>query len=274
MLKKILISILLIFLIYTPLRNIIIVTNDKIFVYSPKEHQSHKRSFKHITSSDYKPYNDQFGYYFANKIIKKYYNYDFYSSPTFYSNPWENGVHILLDGFRANNFRVKNEYLIKNHNTLLDPEKKKLENGLNLEFNNTDSANIHGIFLDLINVNTETSIKFNNLDIAINKNDLKSCDLYGPTYDQAKIRIFYSFNHTIEKENTEKIKILRNCFYYEFKNSKQENYTIKLKKHNFVKSKNVNNFLLFGNYLPLAPYVILERSEINYNYFYAKFLEK
>ena len=44
---------------------------------------------------------------FFNKVINKYFKQDDFSSPTFYFSPHELGIHILGEGYRLNNYRVK-----------------------------------------------------------------------------------------------------------------------------------------------------------------------
>jgi hypothetical protein len=263
--KEILIILFLIFNLYLPFKKIYGFFIKNLIICSLKKtHPCHVNSFKYISSPLYRAYGAHTGYYFANYIINKYYIYDKYSSPTFYTAPWENGVHILLDGFRTNTLRIKNEYLIMNVNTLLEYENKNLNLPSVVEFK-SDNVNIHGFFLDLKNKSSETIIKFNNsTNIEINTNLLINCqDIL------INNRIFQSHNHDIENKNIEKIKLLKNCYYYELNNNEKLNYTLKLKKINLIDLNNINQILFFGNNLPMKPYVVLERSN-NYNYFYAK----
>ena len=262
--KKILIILFLIFNLYLPFKKIYSFFINNVIKTSPEVHPGHKNSFKYISSPLYKGYGEHTGYYFANYIINKYYLYDKYSSPTFYTAPWENGVHILLDGFRTNIQRIKNEYLIMNVNTLLEYENKNLNFSSVVEFK-SDNVNIHGFFLDLKNKSSKTNIKFNNnINIEINTNLLINCqDII------TNKRIFQSHNHDIENKNIEKIALLKNCYYHELSNDEKLNYTLKLKKINLIDLNNINQILFFGNNLPINPYVVLERSN-NYNYFYAK----
>ena len=243
--------------------------------------QCYKDSYNHFISNSYKPYinhvggGNALGYRFAQKIIKKYYSNNDILTPTFFNLPYDNGVHVLLDGYRSNDILhvQPNEFLIRNYNLLFE-QKEITEYG-------KEEFNVHGFFLDIKDVNIDGYIKINSVNTAgplyvenyrseqefiINKNKLVS-------YDKFKSNKPFASTLNITNKSLKKISLCENCFYYELKNKDNLNFTIKLKKSDLVSTSNINKILYYGNYLKIKPYVVLERSINHYNYFFAKSLK-
>ncbi len=196
---------------------------------------------------------------FLNKIINKYFKKDKFSSPTFYFSPYELGIHILGDGYRLNDFRVKNKYLIKNKNSLI-PLKNKQKYKDNLKITTSDISNIHGIFIDINNPVKKVYYYRDNERYLIRNNRLVSCN------DIIKKNNFFA----LEKENSKKIiSHFKNCKYYQFNNKNNLPRSIKLFKNEQIFFDNVKKIELYGNNLDIDPYIILDFDLNNYNYFYS-----
>ena len=247
--------ILLIFLL-TPLKRIILDTENE-FSLSPLE------DFK--DRIELQGYKKSTGYDFINEITNKYYSHNPYDSPTFLVKPWENGVHILLDGYRAEEFRVKKEYLFKNYNNLIlfkALESKLISNNL-IQISDKKKINLHGIFIDLTDNKSNAFIKFDDQKrIEIDKSEIYECKNIFEKTDNLLLR----------EEDKKKVASFKNCYFFEIKDKNNLNYTITLNSEFYVEIKNINNFLLYGNNYPIGPYVVLDRHDKDYNYFYAKSL--
>lgn len=253
---RIIIFIILIFFLLSPLKRVILNTKSE-FSLLPLE------DFKN--RAEIIGYKKSTGYGFLNEIINKYYNHSRYESPTFIVKPWENGVHVLIDGYRAEEFRVKNEYLFKNYNNLIlykISEDKLISNKL-IEILEKNKINLHGVFIDLTDTKSNAFIKFDDLKrLEIDKSKIYECkDIFEKTD-----------NLLLKEEDIKKVKNLKNCFFFEIKDKNNLNYTIKLDTQFYVETKNIDNFLLYGNNYPIDPYVVLDRYDKDYNFFYAKSL--
>lgn len=196
---------------------------------------------------------------FLNKVINKYFTEDDLSSPTFYFSPYELGIHILGDGYRLDNFRIKNKYLIKNKNSLITIKNTPTSQN-NLKIINSEISNIHGIFVDIIDSTKKISYYKKNKAYILENNKLVSCnDIV------AKKNFFAS-----DKENSKK-KILsfKNCKYYQFSIKNNLFTSIKLHKDEEIFFENVKKVQFYGNNLDINPYVIIDSDFNNYNYFYS-----
>lgn len=263
MLKKIILIILLTIFIYSPSKNIYKKLYTSIKICADLNNQCYKKSFNYLISKEYKAYANHvgggnlLGYYFANKVIQKYYSYDNFSSPIFFNLPYESGVKILLDGYRHEPNTVKNEFIIRNYNSLYEHKNIGIK-----------GINVHGFFIDLNNSEINGFININNKKkFEVNKKNLITCEDFNNSR-----RPFLSLNHDIENKNLNRIKKFKNCFYFELKNNKGLNYTLKLFNSDIIKNININSFLFYGNNLDIEPYAVLERSFNNYNYFYSRAL--
>jgi hypothetical protein len=211
-------------------------------------------------------YKKSIGYHFINKIINKYYTDNPYESPIFLVKPWENGVHVLLDGYRAEDFRVKKGYLFKNYNNLIlyeISEEKSISKKL-IKILGKDKVNLHGIFIDITNTKLNAFIKFDDQKIEIDKKKVYTCkNIFEKTA-----------NLLIKEEDKKKVEKFKYCYFLEIKDKNNLNYTIKLNNQFYVEIENIDNFLLYGNYYEMGPYVVLDRYDEDYNYFYAKSLNQ
>jgi hypothetical protein len=215
-----------------------------------------------MTSSDYKPYIDhdlpgnRLGYNFANEIIRKYYSKDTTAMPTLFFLPYNWGVETLLDGYRFN--IQKDEFLIRNYNSLFKNDEI------------TTPINAHGFFLDIENINIDSYLFINKeKEFIINQKNLVNCDKFKKEHN-----IFFGVSHNDHNSNIEKISNFKNCFYFELLNKNNLNFTVKLNKLDLITAININDILYYGNTLPIASYLVLERSPDNYDYLYAKVLKK
>jgi len=257
---RLLIFFTIIIFLYVPLNRILLDAKNE-FSFSPLE------SFENRV--EIYGYKKSIGYHFMNEIINKYYKENIYKSPTFIVKPWENGAHILLDGYRAEEFRVEKEYLFKNVNNLILYEKVEEEfNSKKLiKILGEDKINLHGIFIDIIDSQLNAYIKFEDQDeMEIDKNKIYRCK------DILEITNLKLDNFLIKEDDKERVKKFKNCYFFEIKDQNNLNYIIQLNNQFYVEIKNIDNFLLYGNNYPISPYIVLDRYIQNYNYFYAKSL--
>jgi len=247
----------LIFFLLSPLKRIILdITYE--FSLSPLE------DFKN--REEIYGYKKSIGYHFINEIINKYYKDNPYESPTFLVKPWENGVHVLLDGYRAEDFRVKKGYLFKNYNNLIlyEISEEKSTSKKLIKILGVDKVNLHGIFIDITNTKLNAFIKFDDQKIEIDKKKVHTCkNIFEKTA-----------NLLIKEEDKKKVEKFKYCYFLEIKDKNNLNYTIKLNNQFYVEIENIDNFLLYGNNYGMGPYVVLDRYDEDYNYFYAKSLNQ
>ncbi len=196
---------------------------------------------------------------FFNKVINEYFEKDSLSSPTFYFSPYELGIHILGDGYRLSDFRVKNKYLIKNKNSLISIKNRHIHQD-NLKITTSDNSNIHGIFIDISDTEKKVYYHRNNKSFLIENNRLVSCD------DMLKKQNFFANK---KKDSKKIISHFENCKYYQFYNKNNLRKSIKLLKNEQILFDNVKKIELYGNNLDINPYVILDFDSNNYNYFYS-----
>ena len=203
---------------------------------------------------------------FLNKIINKYFREDNFSSPTFYFSPFELGIHILADGYRANNFRVKNKYLIKNENSLISFKSTQI-NQNNLRIIHSEKLNIHASFFNIhgffINIKDPTkkiSYYKNYKTHIIDNNKLISCN------DINLKNLFFESDHKSPKK---KFLSSENCKYYQFLTKDNLLTSIKLFKDEEILFHNVKTVEVYGNKLDIDPYIIIDTDSNNFNYFYA-----
>ena len=197
---------------------------------------------------------------FLEFIIDKYYANNLFNSPKFYFNPHELGLHTLLPGFRLYNFRLDGELLIKNKNNLIQYNQINFVNYN--DFYLTKEYNIHGIFFSIKDLSKESFISINDVLYNIEFKNLLECK---KILNQKNI-----FINNIEKSKND-INQLNNCYYFEFKHN-TEKISIKFKLNNKLILENITNIFLYGNDVEVASYKILEVSEDNYNFFFAKIL--
>jgi hypothetical protein len=196
---------------------------------------------------------------FFNKVINEYFEKDNLSSPTFYFSPYELGIHILGDGYRLNDFRVKNKYLIKNKNSLISVKNKHIYKD-NLKITAPDTSNIHGIFIDINDTAKKIYYHRNNESFLIENSRLVSCD------DMLEKQNFFANKKKYSKKI---ISHFKNCKYYQFYNKNNLPKSIKLLKNEKILFDNVNKIEIYGNDIDINPYVILDFDLNNYNYFYS-----
>ncbi len=196
---------------------------------------------------------------FFNKVINKYFKQDDFSSPTFYFSPHELGIHILGEGYRLNNYRVKKKYLIKNKNSLISV-KNIQKNQNNLKIINSERLNIHGLFIDIIDPTKKISYYRKNKSHILDNSKLISCN------EIIKKKNFFVSNVENSKK---KILSFENCKYYQFSIKNNLLTPINLYKNEKIFFQNIKKIELYGNNLDINSYIILDSDSRNSNYFYA-----
>jgi len=207
-----------------------------------------------------KKFNQPEDLIFLEFIIHKYYADNKFKSPKFYFSPYEVGIHTLLPGFRLYDFRSDSEFLIKNKNNLIDHKEDKFENYLYIDI--LKKSNIHGIFFSVEDFSKNFIFSVNDNLFTIEQKNLVECNEF-----LKKKNIFIN---NIEKSKNN-IQELKNCYYYEF-NQRNKRVSVKFDLKNKLISQNIKNIYLYGNDLEIDSYQILEESEENYNFFFAKTL--
>lgn len=207
-----------------------------------------------------KKFNQPEDLIFLEFIIHKYYADNKFKSPKFYFSPYEVGIHTLLPGFRLYDFRSDSEFLIKNKNNLIDHKEDKFENYLYIDI--LKKSNIHGIFFSVEDFSKNFIFSVNDNLFTIEQKNLVECNEF-----LKKKNIFIN---NIEKSKNN-IQELKNCYYYEF-NQRNKRVSVKFDLKNKLISQNIKNIYLYGNDLEIDSYQILEESEKNYNFFFAKTL--
>ena len=195
---------------------------------------------------------------FTQFVIDKYYSSNNFESPKFYFSPYELGIHTLLSGFRLYNFRSDSDFLIKNKNNLIEYKENKFENNLYIDI--LKNSNVHGIFFSVEDLSKDFIFSVNGNFFKIELKNLIEC--------QELLKKKNIFINNIEKSKND-IQQLNNCYYYEF-NYNNKRVSVKFNLKNTLTSQNIKNIYLYGNDLEINPYQILEVSEDNYNFFFAK----
>jgi hypothetical protein len=195
---------------------------------------------------------------FLEFIIHKYFSDNKFKSPKFYFSPYEVGIHTLLPGFRLYNFRSDSDFLIKNKNNLIEYKENKFENYLYIDI--LKNSNVHGIFFSVEDLSKDFIFSVNGSFFKIELKNLIEC--------KELLKKKNIFTNNAEKSKND-IQQLNNCYYYEF-NYNNKRVSVKFNLKNKLTSQNIKNIYLYGNDLEINPYQILEVSEDNYNFFFAK----